>query len=110
MLEAIVGQDFLPKGSGIVTRCPIVLQLFNTGFHKPLKDRNEVSIVRNEPIKSESPIGDKTNLDSWAELLEGDKLVRKLTDFKELRTELWRRSNELAGKDGVCNLKYTFVL
>ena len=27
MLENIVGKDFLPRGSGIVTRCPLVLQL-----------------------------------------------------------------------------------
>ena len=27
MLEAITGRDFLPRGSGMVTRCPIVLQL-----------------------------------------------------------------------------------
>jgi GTPase SAR1 family protein len=27
VLESIVGRDFLPRGSGIVTRCPLVLQL-----------------------------------------------------------------------------------
>lgn len=27
MLESIVGKDFLPRGSGIVTRRPLVLQL-----------------------------------------------------------------------------------
>ena len=27
VLENIVGKDFLPRGSGIVTRCPLVLQL-----------------------------------------------------------------------------------
>jgi len=27
VLESIVGKDFLPRGSGIVTRCPLVLQL-----------------------------------------------------------------------------------
>lgn len=30
VLESIVGKDFLPRGSGIVTRRPLVLQLFNT--------------------------------------------------------------------------------
>jgi dynamin GTPase len=29
-LENIVGKDFLPRGSGIVTRRPLVLQLINT--------------------------------------------------------------------------------
>ncbi len=27
VLEAIVGEDFLPRGAGIVTRCPLILQL-----------------------------------------------------------------------------------
>jgi len=27
VLESIVGRDFLPRGTGIVTRCPLVLQL-----------------------------------------------------------------------------------
>ena len=27
VLEAVVGKDFLPRGSGIVTRRPLVLQL-----------------------------------------------------------------------------------
>lgn len=27
VIEAVVGRDFLPRGTGIVTRCPLVLQL-----------------------------------------------------------------------------------
>lgn len=30
VLEALVGRDFLPRGSGIVTRRPLILQLLNT--------------------------------------------------------------------------------
>ncbi|ESR50062.1 hypothetical protein CICLE_v100309831mg, partial [Citrus x clementina] len=30
VLESIVGRDFLPRGSGIVTRRPLVLQLHKT--------------------------------------------------------------------------------
>lgn len=30
VLENVVGRDFLPRGSGIVTRRPLVLQLYNT--------------------------------------------------------------------------------
>lgn len=29
VLESIVGRDFLPRGAGIVTRRPLVLQLFH---------------------------------------------------------------------------------
>ena len=27
VLESIVGRDFLPRGTGIVTRCPLILNL-----------------------------------------------------------------------------------
>ena len=30
VLESLVGRDFLPRGSGIVTRRPLILQLINT--------------------------------------------------------------------------------
>ena len=30
VLESFVGKDFLPRGSGIVTRRPLILQLVNT--------------------------------------------------------------------------------
>ena len=29
VLESIVKEDFLPRGTGIVTRCPLILQLIN---------------------------------------------------------------------------------
>lgn len=29
MLESLVGRDFLPRGTGIVTRRPLILQLVN---------------------------------------------------------------------------------
>lgn len=30
VIEMIIGKDFLPRGSGIVTRRPCIIQLFNT--------------------------------------------------------------------------------
>lgn len=36
VLESLVGRDFLPRGSGIVTRRPLVLQLVNVA---PLQER-----------------------------------------------------------------------
>ena len=30
MLEALVGRDFLPRGTGVVTRRPLILQLIYT--------------------------------------------------------------------------------
>ena len=42
VLENIVGRDFLPRGSGIVTRCPLVLQLV---YVKDLASGNCISFA-----------------------------------------------------------------
>jgi len=41
VLEAVVGRSFLPRGTGIVTRRPLVLQLFNTSSGDDAKDGGE---------------------------------------------------------------------
>jgi hypothetical protein len=38
VLENFVGRDFLPRGSGIVTRRPLILQLINANYGKPLEN------------------------------------------------------------------------
>lgn len=37
VLEAIVRQSFLPRGTGMVTRCPLVLQLTNCLLDDPIR-------------------------------------------------------------------------
>ncbi|XP_057532771.1 phragmoplastin DRP1E-like [Amaranthus tricolor] len=57
VLESIVGRDFLPRGSGIVTRRPLVLQLHKTEdgsqeyaefLHMPKRRFTDFSLVRKE--------------------------------------------------------------
>ncbi|CAH1441033.1 unnamed protein product [Lactuca virosa] len=56
VLESIVGRDFLPRGSGIVTRRPLVLQLQKTEGgqeyaefgHMPQRKFTDFSLVRQE--------------------------------------------------------------
>ncbi|XP_076933824.1 phragmoplastin DRP1E-like isoform X2 [Bidens hawaiensis] len=56
VLESIVGRDFLPRGSGIVTRRPLVLQLHKTDGgeeyaefgHLPRRRFTDFSLVRQE--------------------------------------------------------------
>ena len=44
VLESIVGKDFLPRGVGIVTRCPLILQLVNIGkTSTPKKERSSTN-------------------------------------------------------------------
>ncbi|KAK7251654.1 hypothetical protein RIF29_35032 [Crotalaria pallida] len=56
VLESVVGRDFLPRGSGIVTRRPLVLQLHKTDdgqeyaefLHLPRKRFSDFAAVRKE--------------------------------------------------------------
>ncbi|XP_045807997.1 phragmoplastin DRP1C-like [Trifolium pratense] len=57
VLESVVGRDFLPRGSGIVTRRPLVLQLHKTDdgqqdyaefLHAPRKRYTDFAAVRKE--------------------------------------------------------------
>ncbi|KAH0724179.1 hypothetical protein KY284_000044 [Solanum tuberosum] len=56
VLESVVGRDFLPRGSGIVTRRPLVLQLHKTDggteyaefLHAPKRKFPEFAAVRQE--------------------------------------------------------------
>ncbi|XP_021895319.1 dynamin-related protein 1E-like [Carica papaya] len=68
VLESIVGRDFLPRGSGIVTRRPLVLQL--------------------QKIEQ--------GLQEYAEFLHFPK--RKFTDFSMVRKEIQDETDRVTGK------------
>lgn len=50
MIESIVGRSFLPRGVGIVTRCPLVLQLVNCPLsdkeHRSAENGNSITFIR----------------------------------------------------------------
>ncbi|KAA8520398.1 hypothetical protein F0562_014654 [Nyssa sinensis] len=69
VLESIVGRDFLPRGSGIVTRRPLVLQLHKTEdgqqeyaefSHLPRRRFTDFSMVRKEISDETDRITGKT--------------------------------------------------
>lgn len=72
VLENIVGKDFLPRGSGIVTRCPLVLQLVQ---------------LPNAPDAE------------WGEFLHQPGV--RHTDAANIREEIVRRTNEICGAAGI---------
>ncbi|KAE9597404.1 hypothetical protein Lal_00029878 [Lupinus albus] len=70
VLESIVGRDFLPRGSGIVTRRPLVLQLYKTEegiqehaefLHLPKKRFTDFSLVRKEIEDETDKVTGKSN-------------------------------------------------
>ena len=72
---SIVGRDFLPRGQGIVTRRPLILQL----IHSP------------EP---ESPSAGSYS--EWGQFLHIDK---RFTDFNEIRKEIEAETYRVAGQN-----------
>ncbi|KAL1333386.1 hypothetical protein HN51_062212 [Arachis hypogaea] len=68
VLESIVGRDFLPRGSGIVTRRPLVLQLHKT----------------------------EDGVQEHAEFLHLPR--KRFTDFSKVRVEIEEETDRLTGK------------
>ncbi|PPQ67650.1 hypothetical protein CVT25_012678 [Psilocybe cyanescens] len=85
VLENIVGRDFLPRGTGIVTRRPLVLQLIN----KPAGTNGTNGVDRTSDSKA--------NVDEWGEFLHlpGDKFY----DFHKIRDEIVRDTEAKTGKN-----------
>ncbi|CAI5745459.1 unnamed protein product [Peronospora destructor] len=82
VLENIVGKDFLPRGSGIVTRRPLILQLYNSSSSVPAEDQAE--------------------FEEWGEFLHMPG--QKFTDFNEIRQEIEKETDRLTGKNkGISN-------
>jgi replication fork clamp-binding protein CrfC len=85
VLENIVGRDFLPRGSGIVTRRPLVLQLIN----RPAESNGTAEV---------STDNDKAaNADEWGEFLHIPG--QKFHDFSKIRDEISRETEAKVGRN-----------
>lgn len=82
VLESLVGKSFLPRGTGIVTRVPLVLQIIR--YSKEERDRM-LEITKNDRIKE------------WACFLHKPDYV--FHNFDEVRVEIENRTNFLAGSN-----------
>lgn len=109
ILETLVGKDFLPRGTGIVTRRPLVLQLNNISPNSPLI--NEYQDIHGQnydtsDTKSELTLEDHlrksqgfepTTKDEWGEFLHLPG--RRFYDFGEIRQEIENETARIAGKN-----------
>ncbi|XP_077571436.1 dynamin-1-like protein isoform X1 [Stigmatopora nigra] len=93
VLESLVGRDFLPRGSGIVTRRPLVLQLVNVA---PPEER----------LKTENGNGVKqtaqnnyagVKAEEWGTFLHCKNQV--FTDFGEIRREIEAETERSSGNN-----------
>ncbi|KDQ33932.1 hypothetical protein PLEOSDRAFT_1110788 [Pleurotus ostreatus PC15] len=89
VLENIVGRDFLPRGTGIVTRRPLVLQLIN---------RAAGGQPNGAQVNGTDKNNDKAaNVDEWGEFLHlpGEKFY----DFNKIRDEIVRDTEAKTGRN-----------
>jgi len=105
VLENIVGRDFLPRGTGIVTRRPLILQLINkrdglttnsapasaTQSPKLSKTTSHSNANVNESENNEQ------NMNEWGEFLHLPG--KKIYDFSEIRKEIERETELKVGKN-----------
>uniref|UniRef100_A0A3Q1BB59 Dynamin-1-like protein n=1 Tax=Amphiprion ocellaris TaxID=80972 RepID=A0A3Q1BB59_AMPOC len=78
VLESLVGRDFLPRGSGIVTRRPLVLQLVNVA---PPQER----------LKTENGV----KAEEWGTFLHCKNQI--FADFQEIRQEIEAETERSSG-------------
>ncbi|RYO96464.1 hypothetical protein DL764_007459 [Monosporascus ibericus] len=86
VLENIVGRDFLPRGSGIVTRRPLILQLINVEEDESEPDLHAAYRNPNQARRSE-----------WAEFQHIPS--RKFTDFGDVKREIEAETSRVAGNN-----------
>ena len=88
VLEGIVGRSFLPRGHGIVTRRPLILQLFNTGAMGDEEDSYRENVnPNNDPYRDEE----------WGEFLHMPG--KKFYQFDQIRREIVKETERLVGRN-----------
>jgi dynamin 1-like protein len=86
VLENIVGRDFLPRGSGIVTRRPLILQLINV-------PQNEAEETLDAGYRNPTA----ASRDEWAEFHHIPN--RRFTDFGDVKREIENETSRVAGSN-----------
>ncbi|KAJ7915543.1 Dynamin central region-domain-containing protein [Mycena leptocephala] len=100
VLENIVGRDFLPRGSGIVTRRPLVLQLINRPASAPASAAPTSPVANGAAPQvngAEKGTDKQANADEWGEFLHlpGEKFF----DFNKIRDEIVRDTEAKTGRN-----------
>lgn len=89
VLENIVGRDFLPRGTGIVTRRPLILQLIN---------RAPPASSQTNGVNGTLETSDKeSNVDEWGEFLHIPG--QKFFDFNKIRDEIVKETDSKTGRN-----------
>ncbi|XP_028669286.1 dynamin-1-like protein isoform X1 [Erpetoichthys calabaricus] len=97
VLESIVGQDFLPRGSGIVTRRPLVLQLIHVG--SPEDRKQALAAGDNERGAKQNTINCHPGIkaEQWGTFLHCKNKI--FTDFDEIQQEIESETERTTGNN-----------
>lgn len=87
VLENIVTKEFLPRGTDIVTRCPLILQLVH------LPKQTYKSFILPPPFEE----GTQEKVEEWGEFLHIPG--QKFNNFNEIRLEIENQTKSLAGNN-----------
>ncbi|XP_053277632.1 dynamin-1-like protein isoform X1 [Pleuronectes platessa] len=93
VLESLVGRDFLPRGSGIVTRRPLVLQLVNIA---PLQERQKTE-NGNGINQNASNSYSGVKAEEWGTFLHCKNQI--FTDFQQIRQEIETETERTSGEN-----------
>ncbi|XP_069355205.1 dynamin-1-like protein isoform X9 [Maniola hyperantus] len=103
VIESLVGRSFLPRGPGIVTRRPLILQLVyspkDSKEHRSAEEvyRNqETGSVSWNPLVQLLPKG-TVSLEEWAKFLHTKERI--YSNFDEIRQEIERETDRMAGSN-----------
>jgi replication fork clamp-binding protein CrfC len=90
VLENIVGRDFLPRGTGIVTRRPLILQLIN-------RQGSGANGTTDEEDKKVESTDAQSNIEEWGEFLHIPG--QKFHDFNKIRDEIVKETESKTGRN-----------
>ncbi|XP_033888995.1 dynamin-1-like protein isoform X2 [Acipenser ruthenus] len=82
VLESLVGKDLLPRGTGVVTRRPLILQLVNLSPEDRSKAAGEENGIESE---------------EWGKFLHTKNKI--YTDFDEIRQEIENETERISGNN-----------
>lgn len=103
VLENVVGKDFLPRGIGIVTRRPLILQLVNISPDSPLVYQNNHDFVESqtpENMTLDDHLRKQTNAgppSEWGEFLHIPN--KRFYNFQDIKKEIENETSRIAGKN-----------
>ncbi|XP_048066819.1 dynamin-1-like protein isoform X1 [Megalobrama amblycephala] len=95
VLESLVGRDFLPRGSGIVTRRPLVLQLVNVPSLEERRKQDNGNGAKQNPQNTYPGI----KAEEWGTFLHCKNQI--FTDFNEIRKEIEEETDRSTNNKGI---------